>query len=144
MWHSYFLACSIKLDNDTNEKCLEKISINGNDEHDLTKSETERFLTTLNIPTCKCSTKKLQTINTNVEHQSIDDSITCISFDNDSSIGSSLHKNKTKPTSIKCIIIFIETPERKLRIISQILILLRYFFIKLIDKFFFSKKNLIL
>ncbi len=118
MWHSYFLARSMKLHNDTNEKCLEKISVNGNDEHDLTKSETERFLTTLNIPTCKCSTKKLRTINTNVEHSSVDDSITCISLDNDSSIGSSLHKKKTKPTSIKCIIIFIETPERKLRIVA--------------------------
>lgn len=105
MAYSYFLGCNIKLDNDTNEKYLEKTSVNVNDEYDLTKSETERFLTTFNIPTCKCSTKKLQTINTNVEHSSVDDSITCISFDNDSSICSSLHKKKTKPISIKCIII---------------------------------------
>lgn len=111
-----FLACHIKLNDDTNEICLEKSSLNKNNENDLTKSETERFLTTFNIPTCKCSTKKLQTKNTNVKHLSIDDNITCISLNNDSSIGlfpSSLNKKKTKQISIKGIVIFNEDLTRE-------------------------------
>ncbi|CAF0938254.1 unnamed protein product [Rotaria sp. Silwood1] len=101
--------CNNKTDNNINEIYLEKSSLPMNDEYELTKSETERFLTKLNIPTCKCSTTKLQTINTNIKHSSIDDNITCISIDNDSLIGSASssisNKKKTKQTSIKCIVI---------------------------------------
>ncbi|CAF2467940.1 unnamed protein product [Rotaria sp. Silwood2] len=94
---------NIKVNNDINEKCLEKSSLTMNDEYELTKSETERFLTKLNIPTCKCSTKKLKTLNTNIKHSSMDDNITRISLDNDSSICSSSlsNKKKIKQTSIK-------------------------------------------
>ena len=93
--------------------CVEKSGLTMKVKHELTKSETERFLTTLNIPTCKCSTIKQQPINTNAKHSSLDDSITCISFDNDSSINSfssASHKKKTKSISIKRIVTFIENP----------------------------------
>ncbi|CAF4133109.1 unnamed protein product, partial [Rotaria sordida] len=93
--------CNIKLNNNRNEIYLEKSSLIMNNEYDLTKSETERFLTKLNIPTCKCSTTKLKTINTNIKYSSIDDddNIIRISLDNDSS--SSSNKKKTNATSIK-------------------------------------------
>lgn len=90
-----FLACNIKLNKD-----IEESDLTINIKHQLTKSETERFLTTLNIPTCKCSTIKQKPINTN-----IDDTITCISIDNNSS---SSTEKKIKPISIKRIITFIE------------------------------------
>ncbi len=101
-WNSYFLERNAQFNNDTNEICSEKSSL---DQNDLTKSETERFLTSLHLPTCKCSTMELQTRNTNAKQPSIDDNITCISFDNDSS-SSSFNKKKTKQTSIKCIVLF--------------------------------------
>lgn len=64
-----------------------------NDQSNLTKSETEQFLTIFNIPTCKCST--------NIQNLPVDDSITCISLDHDSS----LDKKKRKQTPIKCIVL---------------------------------------
>jgi hypothetical protein len=106
-----FLACNIKQNTDMNNICLEKSFLTIDNKHELTKSITERFLTTLNIPTCKCSTEKLHAMNTNVKYSSMNDNITCISLDDNSSITSSplsLDKKKIKQTSIKCMIIFIE------------------------------------
>ncbi|CAF4285808.1 unnamed protein product, partial [Rotaria magnacalcarata] len=64
--------------------------------------QTERFLTKLSIPTCKCSTTKLQT----VKSTPVDDGITCISFDNDSTTCLSSNKNETIQKSIKRIVTF--------------------------------------
>jgi hypothetical protein len=100
----YFLVSNVT------KMCLEKSSSTmKNDEQELTKSVTERFLTTLNIPTCKCSTTKLQTTNTNLKHSFMDDNITCMSLENDSSISSSStsKKKKRNPTSIKRIVPFL-------------------------------------
>jgi hypothetical protein len=102
------IVCNIKQNIDMNNICLEKSFLTTNE---LTKSITERFLTTLNIPTCKCSTEKLHATNTNVKYSSMNDNITCISLDDNSSIPSSplsLDKKKIKQTLIKCMIIFIE------------------------------------
>ncbi len=75
-----------------------KSSLNQNDEHDLTKSETERFLTSLNLSTCKCFNTKLPTIKTNAKHSLTNDD------DNDLSV-TSLNKKKIKRTTIKRMII---------------------------------------
>jgi predicted metal-dependent HD superfamily phosphohydrolase len=100
-----FLVSNTKPNTDVDEICLDK----SNDKHELTASQTERFLTSLNIPTCKCSTKKLKPTNTN--HLSVDDNTACISLGNDLSINSfssALNKKKRKPISIKRIVTFID------------------------------------
>ncbi|CAF3287470.1 unnamed protein product [Rotaria socialis] len=101
----------IKINRNTKEIDLEKLSLNINDEYELTKSQTERFLTKLSIKTCKCSTTKLQT----VKSSPVDDSITCISFDNDSSACLSSNKNETTQKSIKRIVTFSQAASKRLR-----------------------------
>ena len=73
--------------------------IKANDEYELTKSETERFLISLNLPTCQCMNLKQQTTDTTAKHSSIDDTSMNISMDD--SFSQPLNKKKNKPTPTK-------------------------------------------
>ena len=109
-----FLVYNLKLNSDINKKCVEKSSLTMDDEHKLTKSELEKFLTKLSMPTCKCSTTRQQTTRTHIKSSSMDDNITCISLDNHSSLCSLSTQKKMKQTTIKCIVIFIKDLMREL------------------------------
>ena len=74
-------------------------NIKVNNEYDLTKSETERFLLSLEQPTCKCLDMEQRPVDTVTKQSSMDDSRTNISINN--SFSQLLTKKKTKPNTIK-------------------------------------------
>lgn len=73
--------------------------IKANDEYELTKSETERFLISLNLPTCQCMNLKQRTTDTTAKHSSFDDTSMNISMND--SFSQPLNKKKNKPTPTK-------------------------------------------